>query len=319
MGNNLDILDKKILYELDLDSRIPIIQLARKVNASKETVNFRIKRLVKNDYIKGFITTVYTSHLNRFYFKIFYKFRKTTPDVDRQIIEFIQNYRKTAWFGTFEGPYDLAFLIIAKSIYDLDALLTEFRNLFGQYILEQEIHIMTEVHRFNLKFFYQGKKDLHTKYPKELKESQIDHVDHEIIKNMANNSRVSVLELAKALKVDPGTIIYRIKKLKEQKILGTNVLAVNFERFDQLHFQIDFKLINHEAVNKLVNYFAANKNATFATVTRGKYDLAIELVVKDNKELKSILDQLKEKFFQEILDYDTFLITKEYNVNWFPD
>ena len=68
----LDLLDKKILFELDLDSRLPVTQLAKKVRASKETVNFRLKKLVDNGYIKNFITTIYTSHLNQFYYKLFY-------------------------------------------------------------------------------------------------------------------------------------------------------------------------------------------------------------------------------------------------------
>jgi len=319
MKNNLDLLDKKILYELDLNSRVPATQLAKKVNVSKETVNFRIKRLVKNNYIKKFISTIYTSHLNRFYYKLFYKFHKTTPEVDSKIIDYIKNYKLTAWFGSFEGPYDLGFLILARSIYDLDNFLIKFRSQFGEYILEQEIHTMTSVHRFNLKFFYSGKKNLHTKYPKALKEPKIDNVDYQIIRTLANNSRISIIELARNLKVDSGTIIYRIKKLKEKKILGTHTLAVNFDKFYQQHFQINFKLINKEAVDKLINYFSIHKNATFATVTLGKYDLAIELVVKDNRELKDILDQVKEKFSQVINDHDTFLITKEYNVTWFPE
>ena len=43
MPIELDLLDKKILYELDLDSRQHISTLAKAVKASKETVNFRIK------------------------------------------------------------------------------------------------------------------------------------------------------------------------------------------------------------------------------------------------------------------------------------
>ena len=71
MSQELNLLDKKILYELDLNSRIPISTLAKNVRTSKETVNFRIKRLIKNGYIKGFVTTLYTSNLNRFYYKLF--------------------------------------------------------------------------------------------------------------------------------------------------------------------------------------------------------------------------------------------------------
>ncbi len=318
MAQELDLLDKKILYELDLNSRQPISALAKNLKSSRETVNFRLNRLVKNGYIKKFVTTLYTSNLNRFYYKLFYKFYKTTPKIDNEIIDFINNYQKTAWFGTFEGPYDLAFLIIAKSLYDLDNFLIEFRKLFGDYILEQEIHTLTSVHRFNLKFFYKSKKTSHTQYPKELKETKLDKTDKEIIKELANNSRASVLSLAQKLKVDSGTIIYRIKNLKENKILGTYTLSVDFDKFNMQHFQINFKLKNNESVNKIINFFSNHPNATFATVAFGKYDLAIELVVKNNKELKSILDNLKEEYSGEILDYDTFLITKEYGITWYP-
>ena len=152
MAQELDLLDKKILYELDLNSRQPISELAKNVRSSRETVNFRLNRLIKNGYIKKFVTTLYTSNLNRFYYKLFYKFYKITPAIEKQIIDFISSYKKTAWFGTFEGPYDMAFLIIAKSLYDLNNFLIEFKKLFGDYILEQEIHTLTSVHRFNLKF-----------------------------------------------------------------------------------------------------------------------------------------------------------------------
>ncbi|MBI2655036.1 AsnC family transcriptional regulator [Candidatus Woesearchaeota archaeon] len=319
MSQELDLLDRKILYELDLNSRLSISTLAKNVRASKETVNFRLKRLVKNEYIKGFVTTLYTSNLNKFYYKLFYKFHKTTPKIDNEIISFINKDAKTAWFGTFEGPYDLAFLLISKSIYDLDNFLIEFRKLYGDYILEQEIHTLVSVHRFNLKFFYQSKRRLHTQYPKTLRETKIDDIDKFIIKEMANNSRIHVLSLAQKLKVDSGTVIHRIKKLKEKKILGTHTLALNFDKFKMQHFQINFKLRNNDSVNKLINFFSNHNNATFATVTLGKYDLAIELVVENIQDLKSILDSIKEHYSNEILDYDTFLITKEYNVTWYPE
>jgi len=272
----------------------------------------------QNEFIKGFITTLFTSNLNRFYYKLFYKFHKTTPEIDNKIIGFIKNYKKTAWFGSFEGPYDLAFLILAKSLYDLNNFLMEFRNGFGEYILEQEILTMTSVHRFNLKFFYQSSKTLHTQYPTDLKEPKIDNIDIEIIKNLANNSRISLIELAQKLKIDSSTIIYRINGLKKDKIIGTYTLAINFDKFEVQHFQINFKLKNYDSINKIINYLSSHKNATFATITLGKYDLAIELAVKDNKELKVILDNLKERYSDEIINHDTFLITKEYNVTWFP-
>ena len=42
---NLDLKDRKILYELDSNSRQPLSQIAKKVGLSKEVVNYRIRRL----------------------------------------------------------------------------------------------------------------------------------------------------------------------------------------------------------------------------------------------------------------------------------
>lgn len=316
--DELDLLDRKILYGLDLDSRAPISKLAKAVKASKETVGFRLRRLVRNGFIKGFLTTMLTSSLNRYYYKVFYKFHKTTGKTEKEIIDFIRKSRKIAWFGSFEGPYDLAFLILARSPNDLDEFLARFRSIFGEYILEQEIHTVTSVHRFNLKFFYEGEKTLDTSYPKVLKETKIDKIDYEIIKNLANDSRIPTVKLARKLGVDSGTVLYRLRKLRENRVLGTHTIAVNFEKFGVQHFQINFKLKNNESVEKIIRHFSSQRNATFATAALGKYDLAVELAVKDNRELTAVLDDLKEKYTDEILDHDTFLITKEHQVTWFP-
>ena len=95
-------------------------------------------------------------------------------------------------------------------------------------------------------------------------------------------------------------------------------MAVDFSKFGVQHYQINFVLKNHEAISKLITYFSNHKNATFATTTIGKYDLAVELVAENNLELRNILDDVRSKFSNEINDHDTFLIVKEYNVTWLP-
>jgi len=313
----LDLTDRKILYELDLDSRISFKQLGKKLNIAKETASFRVKRLVKKGYIKNFITTINTSKLNRFYYKLFYKFHKTTSKTDKEIIEFVRNYKSTAYFASLEGRYDITFLILAKDMQDLYQFLVPFREKFGDYILEQEILTMPSVHRFNFRFFHQGGKLLHTKYPEKLVEPKIDEIDYKIIKNLAQNSRVNLIELAKITNTETNVVKYRINKLKKAKILGTHVLDVNFEKFDMQQIQICYSLRNHNAINKLISHVATNPKSTFATVTLGKYDLAVEFVVENMKELRTILNNIKEEFSEDINDHDVFIM-EEHSINWFP-
>ncbi|MFH1785313.1 MAG: Lrp/AsnC family transcriptional regulator [Candidatus Micrarchaeota archaeon] len=313
----LDLLDRKILYELDKNSRMTFKQLGKKIGISKETATFRVKRLVKNKYIKNFITTIHTSNLNRFYYKLFYKFYGTTPEIDREIVDYIQNYQSVAYFASSEGRYDVLFLILAKDMRDLYKFLVLFRERFGGYILEQEIVTLPSVHRFNFRFFYEDGELLHTKYPVELVEPRIDEMDYKIISEIAKNARISLTEIAKITKTDINVIKYRMNKLKKSNIIGTHVLEINFEKFGLQQIQIGYTLKNHKSINKMIEYVAQNPKSTFATVMLGKYDLAVEFFVENMEELRRIMNGIKKEFSGDITNHDVFIL-KEHTLNWFP-
>jgi DNA-binding Lrp family transcriptional regulator len=72
MDKELDYLDKKILYELDIDSRASASRIARKVKLPKETINYRIKRLINDCWVDSLYTIFNASKFGYSYHKIFY-------------------------------------------------------------------------------------------------------------------------------------------------------------------------------------------------------------------------------------------------------
>ena len=54
----LDLKDRKILYELDVDARQSLAEIGKKVGLSKEVVNYRIKRLEKEEVIIRYSTII---------------------------------------------------------------------------------------------------------------------------------------------------------------------------------------------------------------------------------------------------------------------
>ena len=316
-NNGLDLIDQKILYELDLKSSQSFLDLAQKVDIPNETVAFRIKRLQKNGYIKNFLTTINVSKLNSFYYKFFFKFQKTIPTIEKEITTYLRSYHGIAYLAALEGRYDCTFLVLAQGISDLYAFLVPFKEKFGEYILEQEILTMTSVHRFNFRFFYENGKLLHSHYPEELKKPEIDDLDYAIITTLAKNSRENLSKIAKINKVHPNVIRYRIKNLKKTEILGSSVLDIDFKKFGVLQYQVDFTLKNQSNVQKIIDAVSLLPETTFATVTLGKYDLAVEFAVKNRESLKRILDRIKVEFSNTIISQDIFEM-EEYRVNWFP-
>ena len=81
--------------------------------------------------------------------------------------------------------------------------------------------------------------------------------------------------------------------------------------------QVNFSLKSQVTVDKLVNYIAEFPQATFATTTLGKYDVAVEFIVKNTKEMRGLLNKIKENFSDQIVNYDIFIM-EEHSINWFP-
>ena len=52
----LDLKDRKILYELDIDSRQSFSKLSKKVGLHKDVVAYRVKKLQEREIIKNFYT-----------------------------------------------------------------------------------------------------------------------------------------------------------------------------------------------------------------------------------------------------------------------
>ena len=184
-------------------------------------------------------------------------------------------------------------------------------------LLEQEILTLISTHRFNFRFFYEGGQLLDTHYPEDLKKPDIDSLDYSIITALATNSRTTLSEIAKKNKVHPNVIRYRIQKLKDAEILGTSVLDIDFKKFGVEQYQVDFTLKDQSSIQTIIKVATLFPEATFATVTLGKYDLALEFVVKNKEALKKILDRIKIEFHGTIIDYAVFEM-EEYRINWFP-
>src|SRR3989344_1638916 len=141
----LDLLDKRIIYGLDLNARISSTRLAKKLRKSKETVNFRINRLIKEGYIKGFYTVFNTSKLGWYYYKAYIKFKNITPEKEKELLNWISKQDHIAYLASIEGYYDCIFLVMVKNAKNMLDFLEPFMKIYGDYILEKENIILAYV------------------------------------------------------------------------------------------------------------------------------------------------------------------------------
>ncbi len=312
----LDLLDRKILYELDLNSRIPAAQLAKKFRKSKETVNFRINRLIKDGFLKGFYTVFNTSKLGFYYIKSYIKLKGITPAQEEDIITYLRKQKHVVYLANVEGNYDLIILLMVRSANEFTDFLYSFLKLYGEFIHEKDILTFLTTHHLNQKFFTPERESKDLFYPVELGNYNLDETDKKILSKLSNNARIPITQIAKELKCDPKLVKYRLNKLEKDKIILGYVSSPNFDKLGLQFLQINISLKDPTVIREIISYFDSTNKCLFAMEMIGKYDLAVEVHVENNVELKKILDKFREKFAGKYTNYDMLTIIKEQIVLW---
>ena len=319
MCNNmlqLDNLDKRIMYELDLDARIPASKLAKKLLKSKETINFRINRIIQNKVLKGFYTIFNNSKLGWYYYKVYIKFKNTTPEKEKEIFDFIQSRNHIAYLGSVEGYFDCIFLVMIKTPKEMSNFMNPFMKQYGEFVQEKEVHTVLTTHRLNQKFLYKGEISRDLSYGEDIENFKLDEIEKKILNIISNNARIPLVDIAEKIKVDHKLVKYRLNKLEREKIILGYTTSPNFDEIGLQFTQINISLKDPSVKASMISYFNFTNKCLFVLELLGRYDLSLEIHVENNQELKKIIDEFKKQFVNKYNDYDVSTITKEYVMVW---
>lgn len=86
-SNIIDEKDRKILEELDNNSRQTDSQIAKKVGLSKQVVNYRISQMIKNKIILNFYTIINTGMFGMDSFYVFLNLEYINKEQEKKLLE----------------------------------------------------------------------------------------------------------------------------------------------------------------------------------------------------------------------------------------
>ena len=316
--HGLDLLDRKIMYELDLDARAPSSQIAKKLRKSKETVNFRINRLMKEGYLKGFYTLFSNSMLGLYYYKIFVKLRSISPSSAEDALRKISVMERVSYLASTDGYYDWVIVIMVRGTEEMESFMRAFLKYYGALVLEKEVVVFPTVHRFNARFLHAGSEERDWTYPVRLESYRLDGTDSRILKAITNDARASMTKIAKKAGIDQKTASYRLKKLEKDGVILSYVTAPDFEKLGLQFVQVNISLCDLATKKPVMEYFRSTNACLYALEAIGKFDLGVEIHVRGSDHLREILHSFREKFEGKYNFFDVATITREYTVIWGP-
>jgi len=317
----LDLKDRKILYELDANSRLSYHEIAKKVGLSKDSIIYRINKLQEAGIIKQFHTVIDVGKLGSTSFRLYIKLQNTTPEKEAEIIGFLKNQTTVTWIVSIDGEYDLGMWILSKSIKEANKLWKELLGKYRDFIEKKWLTIFTKVSYFPRTYILEQKKGreefIFITEPEGIK---LDKTDIQLLKLLAPNSRISVLELSKNLNITPKTVTSRIKQLEKKQVIVGYRAMFDLEKLGYQYFKIHFNLHNltDEKERQFRSYLRQHPNVTYDNEVLGGDDLEIEVQIKTIQELRGFLETIKKQFAGIIRNYKYMLFYKEHKYLFFP-
>lgn len=309
----IDLKDRKILYELDVNSRQSFRNIGRKVGLSKDVVASIVKRLKEKGIILRFFTYYDILHLGYNFLRFYFKFQYVTPDIKKEIIDHFMNDKYVNNLFSTEGSYDLGVLMMVENISDIYPLWRNTLEKYGDYFSTQVFSAYMGELIYGHGFLLEGIEEVQrTPLRKNLGKVKVDALDVEILKVLSLDSRMPTLEIAKKLNSNVNTINARINRLVTEKVILGFTVELDLDKLGYQTWKVDFFLSEYTKLNQFVHYLEKNPLLYCVDYTIGYADLEVEINVREMSQLHDIIEDLHAKFPKIIRNYSFFRGIKFY-------
>ena len=317
----LDLKDRRIMYELDKNSRQSYQQIGKKVKASKEFVFNRIKRLEKEGIIENYLTVIDMGKLGYGNYRINLRLQNTDSKVEKEIIEYLQKQELVAWMATVEGYWNINFWLLSKEIAEVDKFWEIFTSKYINYIAENKLTIFTEIRYFSRNHFLTSKKnELNMLFGSAPHKDLTDKKDRLILNELTLHARMPTLDIARKVKLSAKQVAKRIRDLEKKKVITGYRIKFNLCKLNYLHYHLDIKIKNITKGRKMAfqRYCYEHANITYSHKSICGPDIELDLEVEEINRLREIIQEMKDEFSDIIQKYYVSQYLEQHKLVFIP-
>jgi Lrp/AsnC family leucine-responsive transcriptional regulator len=319
----LDLKDRKILYELDLNCRQSNAQIGKKVGLKRDVVAYRIKKMQDEGIIKNFWAGIDTFKLGYNVFRVYINFQYMKSDIKEEIIQYFVDYKNSWAVISAKTEIDLAVIVWVKDIFEFyqfwEKTLDKYEDYFAKYAIS--IYIQGDVYKKSYLL-----PEINDKSDRKLytvrcggEPIKIDEMDHKLLNELAENARIPLIDLAEKLGCSSQSINYRIKNLLKSGVIYSFRVDIDLSKLGYQRYKPNIYLKDHRLKLQIYNYLKDKPYLEYMNLAIGWADLGPEIVVKDYDELLKIMDEINTKFSGGIKKQFIFITNKVHKLRCMPE
>jgi len=318
----LDLKDKKILYQLDLNSRQSFSQIGKVVKLPKNVVFYRINKLVENGVITRFYTVIDAFKLGYTSIRFYLTFQYTTPEIEQEIIEYFVKNKYTYWIASTEGRYNLVVIMYVKNMCDLayfwKETLVKYRDYFQQQIFSVYLQLRHYRNSYLLEDYKKTDREKYEVIGCEHK-IEIDETDFKILNLISTNARMPLVDIAENINSSSTVVSYRLKNLLKKGVIQGFRTEFDLTKLGYKQFKVDIDFKKYDQIDEVMKYIVANPHLYYITKTVGHADLEPSFRVKSIEQLHEIMKDIILRFPNAIKNYKYFYITQYHKLHYMPE
>lgn len=313
-NTDLSLADKKILSILEYNPRATFKEIAKICHLSKDTIKYRINKLEENKIILGYTTFIDYKKLGNQSYKLFFKINASSEKKE-SLKEFLRKQKNV--FALFEsnGNWNLAIAIFAKNHQEFNSIENSILEKFGDIVSNRRFCSMIDVELYQKDFFGIHEKKLMNLFSLwgEVENNKLDDKDKKLIRIIHENARISLVDISDQLGLSLDAIKNRIIRLKENKIVTIYKTSINYKKlgFDHYKMLIFPKTFSNRTEEEIISFLRNISSCINIVRTIGPWKLEIEFLVKKTSEMDEMINQLNDKFKENILDIENSIIRNE--------
>lgn len=291
--------DKLILKELLSDGRKTSASISKDIDLGREIVNYRIKRLVKENLIVKFVPKLHEGKGSYQEYIILLKLKLEDAISKEQFIKNTIGNKYLVWVLKSNEGWDLIVKLYALDVDEFQGKLAEILEIFSEVlakyytilsanpIKEAQREIMLEsVFQDSVKDDFQTIKNVEMNF-------KLDETDRELLDLLSSDGRVQYKEMAEKLDVSADTVKYRIEKLKHQGLIERFEPIINFSKLGYLQYALILKcgFLPQEVLEELKLFISKHQNIVRAIKNTYSEEFFMTTICED----KTFKEELEEE------------------------
>ncbi len=308
----LDKIDKRILFELDKNARIPETTLAKIVGRSKESVRYRIKQLQEKSIIHGFTIWIDPARLGYSSAKL-YLTLANKPSQKKAFIEYVKKDKRLFWLGIAEGAWNAGLTFFVKSNAEFFQVKNDLLSNFKDLILDSHTASLVGVY-IHEKTFLVPTSTTWLSLFEQIESYQLDEIEKKILKLLFVNARTSLVDLARSCNSTLDIIRHRLKRIEERKIIVRYTTQIDYSSLGYEFYKtfLYFHNLTKADEHKLMEYAKQNPNIIHLIKQISPWDIELEIMCHNYQEYNRILAGLTQEFSAVINKVETAILSEDY-------